>query len=234
MRIRILYHDHCFDGAASAAFFSRFMEDKFHPGAEFLYTGMAHQAVADLCGRPLRWRRERDRRFQVLGQPEADVVVRPSPERVSVTRGRGALATDQDREEALRPEFPVLHAVHLHGGPRQWSYDAADLHELVHWAEIIDGALYASAQGSRRPWSARHAVDAGDRGIEGLRYGAADHPAGCGRCRWPRSCNSRRFRRSTAPLYERHLRSIGHHRGTSRRTIRGDLLRSGGYRARGL
>ena len=43
MRIRILYHDHCFDGAASAAFFSRFMEDKFHPGAEFLFTGMAHK-----------------------------------------------------------------------------------------------------------------------------------------------------------------------------------------------
>ena len=44
MRIRVLYHDHCFDGAAAAAFFSRFVEDRFHPGAEFLYTGMAHTA----------------------------------------------------------------------------------------------------------------------------------------------------------------------------------------------
>ena len=43
MRIRVLYHDHCFDGAASAAFFTRFLEDKFHPGAEFLFTGMAHK-----------------------------------------------------------------------------------------------------------------------------------------------------------------------------------------------
>ena len=24
MRVRVLYHDHCFDGAASAAYFSRF------------------------------------------------------------------------------------------------------------------------------------------------------------------------------------------------------------------
>ena len=44
MRVRILYHDHCFDGAASAAFFSRFIEAKFHPGAEFAYTGLAHKA----------------------------------------------------------------------------------------------------------------------------------------------------------------------------------------------
>ena len=43
MLVRILYHDHCFDGAASAAYFSRFIEDKFHPGAEFKYTGMAHK-----------------------------------------------------------------------------------------------------------------------------------------------------------------------------------------------
>ena len=44
MRARILYHDHCFDGAASAAFFSRFLEAKFHPGAQFEFTGLAHKA----------------------------------------------------------------------------------------------------------------------------------------------------------------------------------------------
>src|SRR5258708_6309509 len=44
MRVRILYHDHCFDGAASAAFFSRFVEARFHPDAHFSYTGLAHKA----------------------------------------------------------------------------------------------------------------------------------------------------------------------------------------------
>ena len=39
MRVRVLYHDHCFDGAAAAAFFSRFVEGKFHPDAEFLSWG---------------------------------------------------------------------------------------------------------------------------------------------------------------------------------------------------
>src|SRR3989440_8645292 len=44
MRIRVLYHDHCFDGAASAAYFSRFITGAVHPDAEFQYTGMAHKA----------------------------------------------------------------------------------------------------------------------------------------------------------------------------------------------
>ena len=39
MRVRVLYHDHCFDGAASAAYFSRFVEEKFYPEAELVYTG---------------------------------------------------------------------------------------------------------------------------------------------------------------------------------------------------
>ena len=41
---RVLYHDHCFDGAASAAYFSRFIAGAVHPDAEFRYTGMAHKA----------------------------------------------------------------------------------------------------------------------------------------------------------------------------------------------
>src|SRR6202050_5707823 len=45
MRMRILYHDHCFDGAASAAFFSRFSEARFHPDATFAFTGLAHKAT---------------------------------------------------------------------------------------------------------------------------------------------------------------------------------------------
>src|SRR5271168_4748222 len=44
MRVRVLYHDHCFDGAASAAIFSRFYRGAIHPDAEFAYTGMAHRA----------------------------------------------------------------------------------------------------------------------------------------------------------------------------------------------
>src|SRR5437870_3714545 len=45
MRVRILYHDHCFDGAASAALFSRFIEAKYHPDAALEFTGLAHKAT---------------------------------------------------------------------------------------------------------------------------------------------------------------------------------------------
>ena len=44
MRVRVLHHDHCFDGAASAAYVTRFLQNGFYPDAEFMYTGLAHRA----------------------------------------------------------------------------------------------------------------------------------------------------------------------------------------------
>src|SRR6185369_14436535 len=44
MRMKVLYHDSCFDGAASASVFSRFYLDKVHPDAELVYEGLFHKA----------------------------------------------------------------------------------------------------------------------------------------------------------------------------------------------
>ena len=42
--LRVLYHDNCFDGLASAAVFSRFYRAVVAPGAEIEYEGLAHKA----------------------------------------------------------------------------------------------------------------------------------------------------------------------------------------------
>ena len=45
MKVRVCFHDHCFDGAASAAIFSRFYRERVNPHPEFHYTGMTHRAT---------------------------------------------------------------------------------------------------------------------------------------------------------------------------------------------
>src|SRR5437870_5326045 len=47
MRMKVLYHDSCFDGAASAAVFCRFYKERIDPGAEFTFAGLAHKAGAE-------------------------------------------------------------------------------------------------------------------------------------------------------------------------------------------
>ena len=43
-KLRVLYHDNCFDGLASAAVFSSFYRGKVVPGAEIEYEGLTHKA----------------------------------------------------------------------------------------------------------------------------------------------------------------------------------------------
>src|SRR6202048_457640 len=44
-RVRLCFHDRCFDGTASAALFYRFYRERFDASAEFHFSGMAHRAA---------------------------------------------------------------------------------------------------------------------------------------------------------------------------------------------
>src|SRR5437773_2264513 len=44
-KVRLCFHDRCFDGTASAALFYRFYRERFDQSAEFGFTGMTHRAA---------------------------------------------------------------------------------------------------------------------------------------------------------------------------------------------
>ena len=46
MKIRVFYHDKCFDGACSAALFSRFYRERIRQEVEFEFMGLVHRAGA--------------------------------------------------------------------------------------------------------------------------------------------------------------------------------------------
>jgi hypothetical protein len=146
MRVRILYHDHCFDGAASAAFFTRFVEAKFYPGAEFVYTGMAHTASQ-------------------IFQPElfdgdvnaiVDFKYSTNPNLTWwFDHHQSAFLTPEDAEHFRQdasgrkmydPSYRSCTKYIASMAEQKFGFHAADLDNLVHWADIIDGALYSDAE----------------------------------------------------------------------------------------
>src|ERR1700740_56337 len=46
LNVRVFYHDRCFDGACSAALFSRFYKERIRGEVEFMYSGLLHRAGA--------------------------------------------------------------------------------------------------------------------------------------------------------------------------------------------
>jgi hypothetical protein len=146
MRLRILYHDHCFDGAASAAFFSRFMGAKFHPDAQFLYTGLAHKATG--LFEP----------GMFDGDENAIVDFKYSTDpRVTwwFDHHQSAFLTPEDAEhfrhdtsgrKMYDPSFRSCTMYIATVARERFGFEAPDLEELVRWADIVDGAQYTNAK----------------------------------------------------------------------------------------
>jgi len=146
MRVRILYHDHCFDGAAAAAFLTRFLADAFYPEAEFLYTGMAHKASQIF----------EDSLFDGDVNAIVDFKYSSHPKLTWwFDHHQSAFLTPEDAEHFRRdasgkktfdPSFRSCTNFIATYTREKFGYRAPDLDDLVRWADIVDGAQYANAQ----------------------------------------------------------------------------------------
>lgn len=145
MRVRVLYHDHCFDGAASAAFFSRFLQGKFHPDAEFYYTGMAHKASQIF----------EDSLFDGDVNAIVDFKYSSNPKLTWwFDHHQSAFLSPEDEEHFKRdtsgrkmydPDFKSCTKFIATVARERFGFVAPDLDELVEWADIVDGAQFTSA-----------------------------------------------------------------------------------------
>ncbi len=143
---RVLYHDHCFDGAASAAYFSRFIAGAIHPGAEFRYTGMAHKA-SQLFDPSL---------FD--GDENAIVDFKYSSDpRLTwwFDHHQSAFLSPEDAEHFHRdtsgrklydPAYKSCTSFIATVACERFGFRAPDLDDLVQWSLVIDGAQYPDAK----------------------------------------------------------------------------------------
>ncbi len=144
MKLRVLYHGHCFDGVASAATFTRFYKSRINPEAEVNYTGLLHRpgnlfdlnmfdadenAIVDFkyaASDRLTW--WFDHHESAFLTPEDEAHFRAD------TSGKKFL--DPTRKSCTEFIADVAR--------ERFGYDATAIESLVHWAHVIDGALYES------------------------------------------------------------------------------------------
>ncbi len=220
MRVRILYHDHCFDGAASAAFFSRFYEDKLDSKPEFAFTGLAHKA-SHLFD---------DAMFDGDVNAIVDFKYSPNPNLTWwFDHHQSAFLTPEDAEtfkmdnsgkKLYDPSFRSCTMFIAEVTRTKFGYNPDDLGELVKWADIVDGAQYASSEEAvelRAPAMKLTLV------IEGAKGSEIIHQI----IRWMRLeslqaiVDKPEIQSLYVPLYNRHIESIGIIRGqaTSRNGV---------------
>src|SRR5579859_68123 len=145
LRVRVFYHDKCFDGAASAALFSRFYRERIRDDAEFVFSGLVHRAGA-LFDEHL---------FDGDENAIVDFKYSTSP-RITwwFDHHQSAFLTPQDaahyeQDASARkfydPDFKSCTKFIATVAQQQFGFEPAPVSELVEWADIIDGAQFASA-----------------------------------------------------------------------------------------
>jgi hypothetical protein len=146
MRVRILYHDHCFDGAASAAIFSRFMEGVFHPDAEFAYTGMAHKASQIFEPELFDGDENAIVDFKYSSDPRLTWWFDHHQSAFLTPEDAEHFHQDRSGKKMYDPSFKSCTMFISTVAREKYGFEAPDLGQLVHWANIIDGAQYADAK----------------------------------------------------------------------------------------
>ena len=144
MRLRILYHGNCFDGASSAAIFTKFYRSKIHPGAEVFYTPTMHRAgnafdreqfdgdenaIVDFKYCP-------DERLTWWFDHHQSAFLTPADEQHFLADTSGTKFLDTESKSCA--EFIARIA------KEKYDFEDPALAELIEWAHIIDGALYES------------------------------------------------------------------------------------------
>jgi hypothetical protein len=146
LKVRVCFHDKCFDGASSAAIFSRFYEECIHSDAEFMYTGMTHKA-----SHPFE-----DGIFDGDENAVVDFKYSSSPELTWwFDHHQSAFLKPEDAENFRQdhsgkkfydPTYKSCTKFLATVASEKFGFDAKPLANLIYWGDIIDGAQFASPE----------------------------------------------------------------------------------------
>jgi len=143
---RVLYHDHCFDGAASAAYFSRFIAGAVHPDARFLYTGMAHNASKTFDPSLFDGDENAIVDFKYSSDPRLTWWFDHHQSAFLNVEDAGHFRRDTSGRKLYDPSYKSCTAFIARVAADRFGFRAPDLDDLVRWSIVIDGAQYPDAR----------------------------------------------------------------------------------------
>ena len=205
--MKVYYHDNCFDGLASAAVFSSFYRSAIDRNGEFAYEGLAHRAGqlfldVEFDGDEnaiVDFKYSSDQRLTWWFDHHQSAFLSSGDEAHFRSDRSGKKFHDPTYRSCTKFIAEMAHA--------KFGFDPSRLAELIHWADVIDGAQFEDARAAvelREPAMKLMMV------IEGVREPGRLHQLidafqqmnldSLVELDWVQAA----FR----PLYERHLKSI--------------------------
>jgi hypothetical protein len=146
LRVRVFYHDKCFDGACSAALFSRFYRERIRSDVDFVYTGLLHRAGALFNEKDFDGDENAIVDFKYSSSPKITWWFDHHESAFLSPADAAHFEQDQSNRKFYDPAFKSCTSFIALIAEQHFGFDPRTVAELVHWTDIVDGALYESAQ----------------------------------------------------------------------------------------
>lgn len=146
MKVRVCFHDKCFDGAASAAVFSRFYRERMNPAAEFLYTGMTHKASKPFEPGIFDGDENAIVDFKYSSSPQLTWWFDHHQSAFLTPADAEHFRQDRSGRKFYDPTYKSCTKFLATVAAEKFGFDARPLAELIRWGDVIDGAQFPSPE----------------------------------------------------------------------------------------
>ncbi len=146
MRVRVFYHDKCFDGASSAAVFSHFYRERIRNDVEFVFSGLLHRAGALFDESHFDGDENAIVDFKYSSSPKITWWFDHHESAFLTPADAAHFEQEQSNRKFYDPDFKSCTSFIATIAEQRFGFDPSPVVELVRWTDIIDGALYSDAR----------------------------------------------------------------------------------------
>ena len=146
MRVRVFYHDKCFDGASSAALFSRFYRERIRGDVDFVYSGLLHRAGALFDEKQFDGDENAIVDFKYSSSPKITWWFDHHESAFLSPADAAHFEQDQSNRKFYDPDFKSCTSFIAMIAKERFGFDPGPVSELVQWTDIVDGAMYEDAK----------------------------------------------------------------------------------------
>jgi hypothetical protein len=146
LRVRVFYHDKCFDGASSAALFSRFYGERIRSDVEFVYSGLLHRAGALFDENQFDGDENAIVDFKYSSSPKITWWFDHHESAFLSPSDAAHFEQDDSNRKFYDPAFKSCTSFVAMVAEQRFGFDPRPVAELLHWTDIVDGAMYEDAK----------------------------------------------------------------------------------------
>ena len=145
-KVRVLYHDNCFDGVSSAAVFSRFYRGSIDPNAEIEYEGLTHKAGQHISEDQFGNGENAIVDFKYYASEKLTWWFDHHESAFLSPQDEAHFRSDKSGHKFHDPSYKSCTKFIAHVTKNVFNCPLPDLDDLVYWADIIDGAQFPDAK----------------------------------------------------------------------------------------